>query len=133
MQIKVSYEENGEGIVYTHSGTIEGAQLVERTRSHYQSFDYENVRYQIIDFSAVERVEFTPEQLQEIALLDRQANHKKRADFCFAIVLPRHGFYGMMDMWELYKNEKVVSLKYFYTVEAARYWIHQSMEKKSYG
>lgn len=126
MGVKITYENDGEGIVYVHSGTLDGAATVERARLHYESVDYVKLRYQIVDFRGLDRVEMTTEQLRELADIDRESTKKKRPDHKFAGVVSSDSMHAILKLWEVYLSDPAVNAKIFYSMDEAREWINES-------
>jgi len=129
MGVEVIYENDGEGIVYVHSGTLEGEAIVERSRLHYESLDYNKLRYQIVDFRGLERVEMTTEQLRELARIDSESTKKKRPDHKLAGVLDSDSMQAILKLWEVYLDNPAINVKIFWSMEAARKWIDEGDDK----
>jgi len=129
MGVQGVLEANGEGIVYVHSGTLSGKQLPQRTREHYATFDTSNLRYQIMDFRAIDRIEMSSVEIRETARLFCEAAKSRRADHKFAIVISNDPMFAVMKLWETYLDDHTVHGKIFYNIEEARSWIAEDINQ----
>ena len=124
MSVSGTIEADGEGIVYTHTGTVSGDELPDRTREHYQTFDTSKLRYQIMDFRGVDRIEMSSDELRETARLFCNSAKQRRPDHKFAIVISNDPMFAIMKLWEAYLEDPDVHGKIFYSMEEARSWIN---------
>ena len=129
MTTEVIYENDGEGILYIHRDVLEGGWLLERMKMHNRQIDFGKLRYQIVDFSQLDRLEMTTDQLQQVAEVDRSIAHLKRPDFQLAIILASDPMYAIARMWETYVNMPDNNAKIFYTMQAAREWLGQNQSE----
>jgi hypothetical protein len=132
MSVSGVIEENGEGIVYVHSGTMSGKELPQKTREHYQNFDTTKLRYQIMDFRAVDRIEMSSKEIRETARLFCKASKSRRPDHKFAIVISNDPMFAVMKLWETYLDAPDVHGKIFYSMEEARAWIMEDIDLKAH-
>lgn len=131
MTVEGKIEANGEGIIYIHSGTLDGEQLPDKTRAHYDSFDTSKLRYQIMDFRAVDRIEMSSDEIRQTAELFVQSTKQRRPDHKFAIVIGNEPMFAIMKLWETYLADPDVRGRIFYSMEAARTWIDDDTSEKS--
>ncbi|GAB1262168.1 hypothetical protein [Aurantivibrio plasticivorans] len=129
MTTEVIYENDGEGIYYIHRDVLQGAWLVEKMKLHNRQIDFRKLRYQIVDFRHLDRLELTTEQLQQVADIDRSIAHLKRPDFQLAIILASDSMSGITHMWEVYVNMPENNAKFFYSLEEAREWLGQKQSE----
>jgi len=129
MSVDGVIERDGEGIVYIHSGTMSGEELTDRTREHYQTFDTEKLRYQIMDFRAVDRIEMSSKQIEETARLFCAKAKTRRPNHKFAIVISNDPMFAIMKLWGIYLDDPEVHGKVFYSMDEARAWIAEDSEK----
>ena len=125
MSVSAVIEADGEGIVYTHADTMSGKELSKRTREHYQDFDTTKLRYQIMDFRAVDRIEMSSVEIRDTAKLFCEAAKSRRSDHKFAIVISNDPMFAVMKLWETYLDDPDVHGKIFYNMEEARAWIEK--------
>lgn len=125
MSVNGTIENGGEGMVYTHFGTMCGDELTQRTRDHYQAFDTDRLRYQIMDFRGVDRIEMHTDQIKETARLFCEKQKNRRNDHKFAIVLSNDPMLAVLKLWATYLEDPEVNGKIFYSMEEARGWIEQ--------
>lgn len=123
MAIEVIYENGGEGIVYIHRGTLEGSRLVRDMRMHNEQIDFSILRYQIVDFRELMRVEMTTEHLRQVAEIDCEIAPRKRSDYQLAIIISSDPMYAIAKMWENYVNDPSINAKIFHQMEPARRWL----------
>ncbi len=123
MSVDGTLENNGEGILYTHFGTMSGDELTERTKEHYQSFDTDRLRYQIMDFRGVDRIEMHTDQIRETARLFCEKQKARRKDHKFAIVINNDPMHAVLNLWSTYLDDPDVHGKIFYSMDKARDWI----------
>lgn len=123
MAVTAKIEGNGEGIIYIHTGTMSGKELTEKTREHYQSFDTADLRYQIMDFRAVDRLEMKSDEIRQTAEAFCEAAKKRRPDHKFAIVISNDPMFAVMKLWSSYLDDPKINGKIFYNMEEARAWI----------
>ncbi len=130
MSVDGAIEADGEGIVYIHSGTMSGKELSKRTKEHYRNFDISKLRYQIMDFRAVDRIEMSADEIRETARLFCEAAKSRRNDHKFAIVISNDPMFAVMKLWETYLEDPDVHGKIFYNLEEARAWINQDVNQE---
>ena len=123
LQLEKDREGAVEGVVYVHSGTLSGKELPKQTRNHYQTFDVSSLRYQIMDFRSIDRIEMTSNEIKETAKLFCEASKTNRPDHQFAIVISNDPMFAVMKLWETYLEDPNIHGKIFYNMEEARSWI----------
>lgn len=128
MSVTSTLENGGEGILYIHSGIVSGDELTDKTRDHYARFDTERLRYQIMDFSAVDRIEIGTDQMKETARMFCEKLKTRRADHKFAIVISNDPMMAVLKMWSNYFIDPEVHGKIFDSMDKAREWINEDIQ-----
>jgi len=71
MPYKTTWLANG--IIWTYSGVLTGNELLNSNFEIFGDERFDDIRYQIVDLSAVEKVEVTENHMRKIAHLDMAA------------------------------------------------------------
>lgn len=126
MSVTAQIEGSGEGIVYTHTGILDGSQLPKQTQDHYNTFDTSKLRYQIMDFRGIERIEMSSDELRQTAKLFLKTTENLPPHHKLAIVTSNEPMFAFMKLWEIYIEDSNVDGKLFYSMETARSWINET-------
>jgi hypothetical protein len=62
-----------QGLIWRFEGVVTSEEALQSNQELYGDDRFDLARYQVADFSAVERIEFTPSVVKQIAYLDRAA------------------------------------------------------------
>jgi hypothetical protein len=116
------------GVVWNYSGTLTGNELLQSNLEIFGDERFDDIRYQIIDLTAVNAMEVTRRHMRKIAHLDMAAartNPRVRV----AVVTTSEGGIDMTDIYKQYTVEKSPwHTKIFTTREAAAAWVRQRVQ-----
>jgi len=110
------------GILWTFYGVLTGEDAMQANLDIYGDPRFDDLLYQIVDLSAVERFMVTPEDLDTAAALDDAATVTKPRLVVAVIAAKRDA----LTVAELYKSAMRVSrwkVRVFDSMEEARKWI----------
>ncbi len=121
----IAFENDGSGVRLGFSGHVRGEEILEATRAMYAADRAHRLRYQIVDFLQVEKMQIGEEQLRTIALLDQAAARDSPdqvvalvgTDLIFAGAEKRYAIYA--EVWAGFESQL------FGTLAEARAWIAQ--------
>ena len=119
-------EPDASGVVIVLTGTIQGREIHDLNEALMATPAFVNWRYQIWDFSGVDGVEVSVDDIREFAMQDAAAarlNPRQRI-----AIIPRHKAYSGLDkvfhvmegIWGAYES------KTFFDLDAARAWACES-------
>ncbi len=86
-----------------------------------------SISYQISDYSAVDRVEISAEEVLHLSQADQEAA-RINPDMLVAVVGKQDLMFGLLRMWELYAGASKMQACVFRDVEQARDWIRQQRQ-----
>lgn len=116
------------GVVWNYSGTLTGNELLQSNLEIFGDERFDDIRYQIVDLTAVNAMEVTGKHMRKIAHLDMAAartNPRVRV----AVVTTSEGGIDITDIYNQYTAEKSPwQTKIFSTREAAEAWVSQSAQ-----
>ena len=126
MPVKYSYVENG-GLLVAGTGTLVDEDIIEVNRSIYASPEMiKKIRYQIVDFTAVDDWQITSDGVRAIAEQDRRAA-EVNPTMLIAVAGSKDVTFGLSRMWQAYADPAPFKTEVFRTVEECHEWIRSQL------
>lgn len=132
MPVRTIYRQDG-GVLIRGFGTVTGTDLLQANNSIYaDSEKFSRLEYQLCDFSNVEKIIISPEEVQSIAEQDTTAAVTNGQQL-IAIVADQDHIYGLSRMWQaLTDDEHVISAVFKSRDEAETWLVQQRAQLASY-
>ncbi|MGZ0655515.1 hypothetical protein ACWPKO_12110 [Coraliomargarita sp. W4R53] len=110
------------GIIWTYSGILTGEELLNSNFEIFGDERFDDIRYQIVDFTAVEKLEVTPNHMRKIAHLDMAAA-RTNPRVKVAAVASKDEEILICDIYDQYTGEKSPwAMQVFPTLAEAKAW-----------
>jgi hypothetical protein len=129
MPIELQYRDDETGVVFVCSGVVNGADFIEANEEIYAPERLERLRYQLIDFSATERIEISSEQIREYAAMDVRAA-ARNPSLVVAVAGPTPITFGLSRMWQALVDESGIRSGVFHTVAEAESWLGEVLANR---
>jgi len=98
MPVELHYRDEGRGVVVVGSDTVTGAELLATNDEIYSPGRLSRLEYQLVDFSHVQNVEISSDEIRRLAAQDAQAAREKPG--LLLVVVPRTDLgFGLSRMW----------------------------------
>ena len=122
MAIKHTYNADG-GVLITGTGVVTATEVFDRIDSLYATAEQvSQIRYLLIDFTAVSSWKMTPAEIVKTAQLDRNAVQINPA-MIITIAANDERTYGLSRMWEAYLDSSPLQSRVFKTVADCEAWL----------
>ncbi|MFA5261003.1 MAG: hypothetical protein WC450_07245 [Candidatus Omnitrophota bacterium] len=128
MTIEKFFNETDGGLIVNGSGTITGQDIIDFNNALYSGTDPTQIKYQLCDFTKVEKIEVSNDQIQTLAEQDR-AGIEKHPHQLIAIVGEKKLVYGLARMWEAYTEPIKSQRGVFKTRMEARRWLNERLSQ----
>jgi len=122
MPIEIAYEQDGEFVKMTASGTMTDDDIYDALRQIYGHPDFEKVKFQLANYSDVSKYEASKEATDKIIALDKQA-FERNPYMRVAIVASTFLLFETVRYWELSVGHQTVETNVFQNLEAAEAWL----------
>lgn len=114
------------GIAWTYSGVLTGNELLHSNFEIFGDERFDDIRYQIVDLTAVERMEVTDKHMRKIAHLDMAAA-RSNPRIRVAVVTESDMGIGITETYSTQTAEKTPWItKVFRTRAAAEAWVNET-------
>ena len=120
------------GVVWKFSGRVTGAELLNANHEIYGDSRFDQMAYQIVDLTEVERFDVTEEDMVVVAANDRAAA-LSRADVKVAIATRDEIVRQLSSLYEAASATSPWEQKVFETVAAARAWVSEASHRRHEG
>ena len=128
MSLKCTFIENN-GVLIHAAGLLTGEELINHKNALYtESNNRKQIGFQLCDFSNVEKVEITAEEVNHLAELDKQACFEN-PDMLIAIVAGSDLMYGLGRMWQTLVDDSSFEAGVFRSLDEANIWIDRYVAK----
>ena len=109
------------------TGTVVAADIIEVNKSIYASPEMiKKIRYQICDYTAVENMQISPNEIWAIAEQDNRAA-EVNPTMLISIAAKKDLSFGLSRVWEAYTGAGPFRTEVFRTVEDCREWIRSQL------
>lgn len=98
------------GVEWVYTGVLTGSELIESNEKIYGDPRFDDLRYQLVDLSQVERYEITEQDMKRMAFYDRvaaQSNPRIR----LAVIAPRDEDRAITETYGSFNPDSVWALK----------------------
>ena len=121
MPYKLIWEQ--EGVVFRFSGVVSDEELIASNDEVYASPDFPAMKYEIVDFTVIDKLDVSAEAVRRVARMDRVAS-ETNADVRVAIITSEMFILGMSRMYGLGHESEGGSwtTEVFESEEDARAW-----------
>jgi hypothetical protein len=124
MPININHADNGTFVEFIASGSVSIGDVAEAIRQVYAGSKFAALKYQLVDYSAVEDYESDMNGSRQIVELDKQAA-KSNPNMRVAIVAPTDIIFGSARYWELNMGSTPIQPHVFRDRDSAIAWLFQ--------
>ncbi len=129
MSFTVEIESEGRGFVVSFKGPVTGDEMLRANKAEYARDPSGNADYSIWDFSDVESIKASSDELRKVALQDYDKTHVNRNERV-AIVGPEQLLVGLSGLILLYAEVWTeLEVKMFPSMSQARKWAEHGTKK----
>ncbi len=126
MPVTYAYIENG-GVLLVGTGTVVAVDIIDVNESIYASPEMiKKIRFQICDYTAVEKMEISSEEVVTIAEQDNLAA-EVNPTMLITIAAKKDLSFGIARVWEAYTGGSPFRTEVFRTLEDCREWIRSQL------
>ena len=131
MPIELEIIHGGTGLVRKGSGHLTGSELIRSVTEFIASGeDVKKVIYSIVDYSLVDSIDITYEQIRSLAEINKNTS-EINPNIIVAIISPKDEIFGLSRMWEVYVEQIPWPTKVFRARPGAEAWIKEQIIKSS--
>lgn len=121
-----------KGILLLGKDILTAEDLLQVNKQIYHNDEaIQNIRYQICDYTDVEDVQISSEEIILISKQDKMAANINPT-MVIAVVAMDNVTYGMSRMWEAYSTDSPLKTAVFHTIEQAKEWIASELKVKPF-
>lgn len=128
MPIELRYRDGGAGVVYICTGVVTAADFDKASEEVYSEERIDQLRYQLVDFSATEHLDSNLEDIRRSAEIDAVAANEN-PNFVIAIVGPDDLTFGISRMWQAVVPNSDHRTRVFRSVSDAECWIKDTLHE----
>ena len=128
MGCEIKYIDGGEGIELLFSGKLNLDDFLEAYAEIYNDQNLYRQKYQIGEFTGVDSIELSSEDIRILAHIDIDAS-KKNPNIIIATIGKSDLEFGLSRMWEIFADECLFEIKVFRNKEDAKKWIESKLKK----
>ena len=128
MPIELRYRDDGAGVVYICTGVVTAADFDKASEEVYSEERIDQLRYQLVDFSATEHLDSNLEDIRRSAEIDAAAANQN-PNFVIAIVGPDDLTFGISRMWQAVVPNSDLRTRVFRSVSDAECWIKDTLHE----
>ncbi len=127
MGCEINYIDS-EGIELLFTGKLTLKDFLKAYEEIYNEQNLYRQKYQIGEFTGVESIELSSEDISLLARLDIEAS-KKNPNIIIANIGKSDLEFGLSRMWEMFADECLFEIKVFRNREDAKKWIESRLKK----
>ncbi|MEJ2655751.1 MAG: hypothetical protein P8012_00945 [Desulfobacterales bacterium] len=128
MPVKLFYLENG-GILAKCKGIVTGSEIKEINDELYETEEkIRKILYQIVDFTTVEKLLVSNDEIDMISLQDKKA-FEINPGMLIAVVTDQDLIFGLARMWEAKTYDPSFDTRVFRKLEDAREWVNSKLHE----
>ena len=128
MPIELRYRDGGAGVVYICTGVVTAVDFDKASEEVYSEERIDQLRYQLVDFSATEHLDSNLEDIRRSAEIDAVAANQN-PNFVIAIVGPDDLTFGISRMWQAVVPNSDLRTRVFRSVSDAECWIKDTLHE----
>jgi hypothetical protein len=129
MPVDLTYLDDG-GILIKARGVLLGSEIADSNREIYGTPEkVKAIAYQLCDFTDVEMLEFTPDDIRSLAAEDSRAA-EVNPHMLIAIIGSDDLIYGLGRIWEAHVKQPALKTAVFRTAKEAEQWIAARMKSQ---
>jgi hypothetical protein len=117
-----------DGIIWTYSGTLTGDELLDSNFEIFGDARFDDIRYQIVDLSAVEEIKVTEKDMRRIAHLDMAAARSNPRVKVAVVSTAKDGQFLSHAYKQFTKGKSPWITHLFSTLEEAKKWLNAETE-----
>jgi len=130
MPIEIRYQDNGTGVIHIGTGRIAGKDILDAKSATFASEKRTaRYRYGLIDYSQVEDLDISRNELESVAARDKKAAMIAPAVFV-AIVVGKDLVYGLARMWQVFIGDAGWETQVFRSRSDAEAWVRERILHK---
>ena len=122
MSINLKFTDDKQGIYVTLEGKVTLEDFKVGASEAYSEENIHTQNYQIIDFTNCSSFDLSSSDMQEIAIIDKEAS-KVNPDIKIAIIAPTDVAFGMSRVYEAYADETGFDIMVFRNSEDVEAWL----------
>jgi hypothetical protein len=126
MPIEIEYLDGGYRIECIGKGVVTGEEIYNGNRIIYSGDTLSRHRYQIVNFTNVEKLSVSRDEAVRLANQDIEAS-KTNPNIVIAVVATLNHAFGLGRMWEAHANMSGFETMVFRTREDAMAWIERKI------
>lgn len=126
MPVEIKYFNGGDGIELIGKGVVTGQEIYDANIVVYSGDTLRKQKYQIVNFTNVEKLDLSLEEAVKIANQDVEAS-KTNPNIVIAVVAALNHAFGLGRMWEAHVNKSDFETMVFRRREEAVAWINKKI------
>lgn len=111
-----------DGVEWTYSGVLTGTEIIQSNEAIYGDPRFDDLRYQIVDFTEVETFEVSEQDMKRMAYYDRVAA-RSNPRIRLAVIAPEATGRSVAETYEKHNQEPGWEQRIFETRAEARAWL----------
>ena len=131
MPIKITYLDNGMGVLWLGQGAISGQDLLEASKVTFESIEKLKLfRYALVDFESIDKNSIQTGSIKSKALMDTDAA-TINPDIAIALIAKDELMFGLSRMWENYVYGIGWKTHVFKSRIEAEEWIKETVKEQT--
>ena len=128
MPIEIHYTDDNIGVIFCAVGEVTGKDIIESEKEIFQSKDFVNLKYWIVDRSRCTKYEVSSDEVKLIAQIDNEAA-KINPNLLMVLISETDLQQGMSRMYQAYIDEAGFKTMVLRDRETAKEWIQSELNK----
>lgn len=124
MTLHINQTEDGQFIELIGTGTVCVEDVIEAIQQVYSGPNFKSLRYQLVDYTTVEKYEGNLAGSRQLVELDKKAI-KTNSTMRIAIVAPTDIIFGSARYWEIHLADSALKTHVFRDRQSAVAWLFQ--------
>tara|TARA_R110002111_G_scaffold230929_1_gene292143 strand:+ start:133 stop:522 length:390 start_codon:yes stop_codon:yes gene_type:complete len=126
MPYKTTWQRHG--IIWTYTGVLTGEELLKSNLETFGDERFDEIRYQMVDLTAVEEIKVTERHMRKVAHLDMAAS-RSNPRIKIAVIATHTDGRFLSETYDRYtKGKSPWSTQLFTTLTEATAWIRSEVE-----
>jgi hypothetical protein len=121
-----SIQWRDRGVYWTFSGTLTGEEAVRSNLEIYGDERFDDLRYQIADFSGVEHFALEPREMKKVAYFDKAAS-LSNPKMIVALIAPTPVSRDLLNKYTEYSESSPWVFAVFDTLQEAQAWVDSKL------
>ena len=119
----------GRVVRWKFFGTVTSREAVQSNMEIYGDPRFDNIRFQIADFSEVEALQFEEKDMKKVAFLDKAAG-RSNPNIHVAIIAPSENTRNLLEAYSKYSVDSPWTVTVFDSCEQADHWLSVKIESR---